>query len=259
MRSVIYLTVCLIIVAAVSACVTSGDLPRRQAAPKEAALTNLQLASEYVKRGQNDRALEKLNRAVDQDPTLAPAHAYLGFVYEQLGKPAEAEKHYKVALRLDDSDANVQNMYAVYLCRNDRLGEAEKHFLAAAQAPAYATSETAYTNAGLCLLKAADGGERAEKYFRLALQANPRYPDALWQMAKLANQFGRDLQSRAFLQRLSTATTMSAQALWLGVQVEQNLGDNRAANQYGDELRLKYPDSVEARLLAESSRNDGSS
>lgn len=241
-----------------SACVTSGD-PPREAMPEEAARTNLQLASEYLKRGQHDRALEKLNRAIEQDPNLASAHAYLGYLYEEMGKPAEAGQHYKKAVRIDDSDANVRNMYAVYLCRNDRVSEAEKHFVAAAESASYSTSETAYTNAGLCVLKKPGNEEQAETYFRQALQINPAYPDALWQLAKLSNQQGRDLPARAFLQRLASAMPLSSQALWLGVQVERNLGDNRSADEYAEELRLRFPESVEARLLVDSWGDDGSS
>ncbi|MBT8132571.1 MAG: type IV pilus biogenesis/stability protein PilW [Gammaproteobacteria bacterium] len=241
-----------------TACVTSGDLPERESSPKEAALTNLRLASEYMQRGQRDRALEKLKRAVEQDPHLAVAHAYLGLVYEQMGKPDEAGIHYKTALRIDDEDANVRNMYAVYLCRNDRIKEAEKHFLAAATVPTYTTSETAYTNAGLCVLKR-DDFTQAENYFRRALQINPNYSDALWQMAKLSNLTDRQLQARAFLQRLGAAAVLPAPALWLGVQVERDLGDTRAERSYAEQLQIRFPESAEARLLAESMINAGSS
>ncbi|MDH3646739.1 MAG: type IV pilus biogenesis/stability protein PilW [Gammaproteobacteria bacterium] len=252
------IVICLLAAMLISACVTTGDAPLREASPEEAARTNLRLGSEYLQRGQRERALEKLNRAIEQDPHLAPAHAYLGLVYEQLGKPSQAETHYKTALRIDDDDANVRNMYAVYLCRNERIKEAVKHFLAAATVPTYTTSETAYTNAGLCVLKRSDY-EEAETYFRQALQINPRYSDALWQMAKLTNLDDRNFQARAFLQRLANVSEMTAQALWLGVQVERSLGDNRAADNYAVQLRLKYPESVESRLLAESIQNDGSS
>lgn len=250
MKTTIRLLACAAIAAATSSCVTTGDLPRPEGSPAEAARTNLQLGVEYVKRGQHERALDKFKRAVSQDPHLGPAHAYLGYVYEQVGQPGEAEKHYKTALRLDDDDATVRNMYAVYLCRNDRIKDAEKHFLAAATVPAYKTSETAYTNAGLCVLKLPDN-EKAEGYFRQALQINPEYPDALWQMAKLSRSLDRDFQSRAFLQRLAEVGPLSAQALLLGVQVERKMGDNRTADRYGQELRLRYPDSEEARRLAE--------
>ncbi len=242
----------LLAVLAATGCVTTGDLPSAaEASPEDAALANLRLGSEYLQRGERERALDKLNRAIEQDPHLAPAHAYLGMVYGDLGRNDEASRHFRTALRLDDEDATVRNMYAVHLCRNDKIREAEENFLAAATVPSYTTPEIAYTNAGVCVLKLPDN-ELAENYFRTALQHNPRYAKALWQMTKLTNNVDRAFQSRAFLQRLSEVMQLSPQALWVGVQVEQTLGDERAADEYARMLMRDYPESVEARLLAES-------
>lgn len=231
-------------------CVTSGDAVKRETSPKEAAMTNLRLGSEYLQRGDRETALDKLTRAVEQDPELAPAHAYLGLTYEQLGQIDEADRHYRAAIRLARDDAGVQNMYAVYLCRRDRVGEADKHFMAAVEIPHYSTPETAYTNAGVCQLKVSDTS-KAEAYFREALGRNPRYPDALWQMARLTHEAGRDFQTRAFLQRLQEVAQLSAAALWLGYQVESALGDEQAADRYADKLMQSYPESVEAAELNE--------
>ncbi|MBT8137486.1 MAG: type IV pilus biogenesis/stability protein PilW [Gammaproteobacteria bacterium] len=250
------IVICALLVVFAGACVTTGDVDPVEADPREAALTNLRLGSEYLQRGERERALNKLTRAVQQDPHLAPAHAYLALAYEQLGRADEAGRHYRTALRLDDNDATVRNMYAVHLCRNGRIDEAEKNFLAAATVPTYITPETALTNAGVCVMKLPDQ-EKAEAYFRQALNLNPRYADALWQMAKLSTTANRDFQARAFLQRLDEVATMSSQALWLGVQIERRLGDSRAAALYAEQLRLKYPESVETRLLVESMRDAG--
>ncbi len=244
------LTVLLSCLAFVAGCVTSGDVVKRESSPREAAMTNLRLGSEYLQRGDRETALEKLTRAVEQDPELAPAHAYLGLTYEQLGQVDEADRHYRAAIRLARDDAGVQNMYAVYLCRRDRIREADKYFMAAVAIPDYSTPETAYTNAGVCQLRLPDTA-KAEQYFRKALDLNPRYADALWQMARLTHEAGRDFQTRAFLQRLQEVARLPAAALWLGYQVETGLGDDSAAAVYADQLMRTYPESVEAARLNE--------
>ena len=231
-------------------CVSSGGSSERPSSPKEAAMTNLRLGSEYLQRGDRETALEKLTRAVEQDPELAAAHAYLGLTYEQLGQVDEADRHYRAAIRLARDDANVQNMYAVYLCRRDRVAEADKYFMAAVAIPNYSTPETAFTNAGVCQLKIPDA-DKAESYFRQALDRNPRYADALWQMARLTHEAGRDFQTRAFLQRLQEVARLSPAALWLGYRIETAMGDERAAGAYADELMRTYPESVEAAELNE--------
>ena len=243
------LSVALCVLLAVG-CVSSGDPTKRESSPKEAAITNLRLGSEYLKRGDRETAREKLTRAIEQDPELAPAHAYLALTYEQLGQLKEADRQYRIAIRLARHDANVQNMYAVYLCRRDRVADADKYFMAAVAIPDYRTPETAFTNAGVCQLKVPDVG-KAESYFRLALERNPRYIDALWQMARLTHEAGRDFQTRAFLQRLQEVARLSPEALWLGYQIEAAMGDDKAAEGYADELMQSYPESVEAAELNE--------
>lgn len=244
------LAVTVLCLALATGCVSSSGPVKREASPKEAAMTNLRLGSEYLQRGDRETALEKLSRAVEQDPDLAPAHAYLALTYEQLGQIDEADRHYRAAIRLARDDAGVQNMYAVYLCRRDRLDEADRYFRAAISIPDYATPETALTNAGVCRLKVPDAAS-AEDYFRKALEINPRYPDALWQMARLTHQAGRDFQTRAFLQRLSEVARLSAAALWLGYRVETALGGDKAAAEYADQLMQAYPESIEAAELNE--------
>ncbi|NND60172.1 MAG: type IV pilus biogenesis/stability protein PilW [Gammaproteobacteria bacterium] len=246
MRTIILLTLML----SVSGCITSGDMPKREAEPKEAAKANLQLGSEYLQRGDRERALEKLQRAIEQDPGLAIAHAYLGLTYQQLGQHDEADTHYRQAIRIADDEPSVYNMYAVYLCRRDRLKEADRYFMAATKIASYNTPEAAYTNAGVCQLKVPNV-EKAENYFRQALDLNPRYPDALWQMAQLTYAEGRDFQSRAFLQRLTEVARLSSAALWLGYRVETDMGDDDAAAQYARQLMDMFPESVEAAELSQ--------
>jgi type IV pilus assembly protein PilF len=42
------------------------------------------------------------------------------------------------------------------------------------------------------------------------------------------------------------------QSLWLGIKVEQQLGDEAAARDYALQLRRKFPDSDETRKLLEA-------
>ena len=48
-----------LVVLLAAGCVTSGDSVERASSPKEAALTNLRLGSEYLQRGDRNTALEK--------------------------------------------------------------------------------------------------------------------------------------------------------------------------------------------------------
>ena len=168
-----------------SGCVTTVDNPEREEIPEEAAKLNVQLGANYLRQGKLDLAKEKLDKALSQDPSLATAHTYSALVYDQLGEAEDAETHYRRSLRLAPGDSATLNLYGAFLCRQDRATEAEEYFVKATADPLYRTPWAALTNAGVCLLRVPDQ-DRAEAYFRRALSTNPRYPDALWHMARLS-------------------------------------------------------------------------
>jgi len=108
----------------------------------------------------------------------------------------------------------------------------------------------AWTNAGACVRRIPDY-EAAEEYFRNALRVRSEYRDALWQMTTM--QFEREefLSARAFLQRLAEQGELDSRELFIGVRIEEALGDQTQAQRYANRLKSKYPDSEHKQRLAE--------
>jgi type IV pilus assembly protein PilF len=239
-------------------CMTTGDERRSEAAasPEEAARINTDLGIGYLRQGRTDLALERLQRAVDQDRSYARAHASLAVVYQQLGESVDAERHFRTALRLTGRDPELQNTYGAFLCGEGRYREADEFFNRAADDRRYHTPAVALTNAGVCMRQQNDAA-RAEAYFRAALQRDPRFPDALLQLASLTLQGQNPFAARAFLERYFAVAPASAESLWLGVQLERTLGDERAARAYAGRLREDFADSPQAAELRESERDAG--
>ncbi|NNF15507.1 MAG: type IV pilus biogenesis/stability protein PilW [Gammaproteobacteria bacterium] len=240
----------MIAVCTITACVTTSDTRRDTSSPEEAARVNFQLGVEYFRKGKLSLAHEKLTRSVSQDSSQAQPHAFLALVSEQLNLMEDAQHHYRTALRINASDPAVQNMYGAFLCRAGNSREAEDYFLRAANNRFYSTPEAAFTNAGSCALKV-DDAVKAEGYLRKALQLNPQYPLALWHMANLNYQQNRDLQARAFLNRIGTAEALPPEALLLGYRIASRSGDARDASRYSEELKQRYPESPETTALLE--------
>lgn len=239
-------------------CTTTGERSSRTeagASREEAARVNTDLGIGYFRQGRVELALERLTRAVEQDRRYARAHAALAVVYQQLEEPADAERHFRAALRLSERDPELWNTYGVFLCGQGRFDEAEDFFRRAARDRLYPQPELVLTNAGMCMRQKGDL-EAAERYLREALQRNPRFPEALLQMASLSLTTDNLMASRAFLQRYFAVSPVSAEALWLGVQVERGLGDERTAREYAARLREDFADSVQARELLESLRDE---
>jgi type IV pilus assembly protein PilF len=97
----------------------------------------------------------------------------------------------------------------------------------------------------------------AETYLRAALAQDPRFPDALFQMADVSMALGNALQARGFLERFLALGKPTAAALLLGVRIEKSLGDDKASRRYADRLRKDFPDSNETRQLLDQSGSQG--
>jgi len=225
----------------------------------EAAQLNLELGIGYFRQGDMQSAQRKLEKAVEQDPELISAHTSLGLVYERLGDIEGADRHYRRSVQIAPQDPDALNALAAYLCRSpDGRREALVYFDRAISVPLSkqeSNKALLNTNAGICA-KPFDL-ERAENYLRAALANDEEFFEALIQMADVAYQRGNHLQSRAFLERYIGKVEPSSAVLWLGVRIENALGDAAAANKYGQRLKRDFAESVETRLLLEQERNAG--
>jgi type IV pilus assembly protein PilF len=183
---------------------------------EEAARINVQLGAAYLEQGDLQTASVKLERALQQDPMLATAHWTYALLQMRLGRPKVAERHFRSALNLNPADSTAHNNYGTFLCNAGRLAEAQMQFERALENPLYDQPETALTNVGVCALKAPDN-QKAEDYFRKALDKNPKFAPALYEIARLTYEQHRYLQTMAYLERYEEAAGHNANTLWLAV------------------------------------------
>jgi type IV pilus assembly protein PilF len=245
-------TVTVVLLFALSAgCATVGEDGRpidKEKNKAEISQANTMLGVEYLRAGNYEMSREKLEKALAADPGNSQAHDAIAVLYEQIGEPDLAEKHYKKSLRLNPDNPRGHNNYGQFLCANKRYADAEKEFLTAANDPFYPTPSLALTNAGLCALRIPDE-EMAEKYFRKALEIDPKYPPALLQMATLNYSRSNYMGARAYLDRYRESGQDTPESLWLGIRTEYALDDHRAWGNYALILRNNFPDSPQAAEL----------
>ena len=242
-------------------CATTPDAPSHgregmdRVSPVRAAEVNTRLGVGYLERGQLQLAIEKLDTALRHDPQHTPAHLTLALIYEQLGDSRRAGQHYRQASRLAPNDGATQNAFAVHLCRQQQFREAERHFERAMNDPFYNTPELAYANAGACARRAGDAAQ-AEQHLRRALEIDPEFGDALYQLAELYFEKDEPFRARAFLQRYEGVSGLNAAALKLGYQIENGLNNRAQAHQYANRLEQDFPDSLQARELRSQRQED---
>ncbi|MCG5524539.1 type IV pilus biogenesis/stability protein PilW [Ectothiorhodospira haloalkaliphila] len=241
------LAIALLATLVVSGCATAPEVRDQQ---RRAAGVNVELGLHYMRQNQLQQAKSNLDRALQQDPGSAQVHAAYALLQERLREPELADRHFRRALELEPDNAVARNNYGTFLCRQDRLKEAEEAFTRAADDPLYPTPEVAWTNAGICALKYPDE-ELAEQYFRRALQQNPNHAGALYEMMRLADENDRHLQARAYVQRLMEVVDPTAEILWVCYRAELALGNRDASGRCALRLKNDFPDAEETQRVLE--------
>jgi type IV pilus assembly protein PilF len=244
-------------VGALAACAGSGGMVGDRPSGDDPAIANMNLGAGYLRQGNTTLAIERLQRALAQDPRLAQAHATIALAYDQIGELEQAEEHYRRATQLEPNNGLTANFYAVFLCnRQQRWADAAPYFRRAADDANYPTPEAALTNAGVCARDAGDVAA-AEQNFRAALARRPNFPDALVNMIQLSYEQRNFLQARAFVQRYIAAQPPTAQVLWMCFNVERELDNSDAAQRCAAQLRSGFQGSAELAQLEEQQRRDG--
>ncbi len=234
-----------------TACVTTTTgRTSPQANTADAAELNYELGARYLRNGRYKLARDRLMLSLELDPKRAIAWSTLALTYEHLGILRLAEESYKKAVRTEPKNFGVRDAYATYLCRQNRFDDADKHFERAIRAVDNDNAEITLTNAGVCMAQRPDYS-KAEAFFRQALDRRSNHPEALLQLSLLKHETGDDLNARAFLQRYLSVIDATPPVLFLGVEIEEGLGDDRARASYVNQLLRDFPNSAEARRVLE--------
>lgn len=251
MRKRAHVFTVLILSIALGACQSQSTVVKPPSDRVKLAEINTELGAQYMQNHDYQIAMDKLKKAVELDPHNINAHGTLALLYAVIGQYDEAEASFKQALRIDENNSPVLNNYGQFLCQRGRFEEGEKLILKAVANPLYANAESGYYNVGACAMSNGKLND-ADGYFRKALEIDAQMAPALLQMADVSLQLQRTLQARGYLQRFSAVAPMNARALWLGVQIERQLGDQDTAASYALQLEKKFPDSSQTKQLLES-------
>jgi type IV pilus assembly protein PilF len=221
------------------------------ASAAERARAHTDLGANYLQIGRLAVALQELNEALKADPNFVPAHNALGLVHMELKEDAKARASFERALRIDPKDSDANNNFGLFLCNRGQEKDAVRYFLKALENPLYATPGDSYVNAGICSRRAGDIPS-AQLYFERAVEFQSNDARALVNLAQLHFERKQLNLARTYMTRyMQSVKTADAQSLWLGVQIEQALGDRAAVMSYGAQLRARFPDAPQTRQFNE--------
>jgi type IV pilus assembly protein PilF len=244
---------CAVLLAGILAgCANQQAVQRRH----DAAAYNTELGVAYMQRGQLAVAQNRLDLALKENRDDPDVHAARALLFGRLREPKQADREFREALRLAPKNPDFQNDYAVYLCSVGRVDEGVRTFIVAAQNPLYVTPAVAYENAGVCL-RSAHRDTEAAQMFKNALVVQPNFPQAAWELADLDYSHGQFAQARQEIDAFLASNQETPDLLLLAVKVTRAEKDPLDAELYARRLQLDFPNSAQARALADLGRNPG--
>jgi type IV pilus assembly protein PilF len=226
--------------------ITASDEPDVQ----KRARARMELASAYFSRGQMTTALDQVKLAIAADPLYGEAYNLRGLIYANLGDQSLAEESFKRALQLNARDADTMHNYGWYLCQQRRYPEAAALFTQALAVPQYRGTPRTLLAQGICQ---AGAGQLAasEASLTRAYEIDPSSPLTATNLSEVLYRRGEFERARFYVRRVNAlADVANAQTLWLAARIENKLGNRQGANDFGTQLRSRFPESREARAFA---------
>ncbi|MGH8492335.1 MAG: type IV pilus biogenesis/stability protein PilW [Moraxellaceae bacterium] len=238
-----------------SACTVVEQTGSRKVDHKAGARDRVAMASEYLRKGENEPAQVQLRKALELDEDSPEAHHLMAVVQERDGDVKEADREYRRAIKLKPDYSAAHNNYGVFLLKNNRCKEAIKQFDAASADLGYDLRAQSFEGMGRCQLREGDKDGAARSFSR-ALKLDGNLSVAALQFSGLLFEQKNFQGSRELYQRylkLTGKQSQTAASLWLGIRLERHFGDNKdALASYELALRRLYPASPEYKLYQES-------
>ena len=206
------------------------------------------LAGEYYARSNFNVALNETRAALKDDPTYFPAYNMQALVYMELREDVMAREAFGNALRISPDNPEVLNNYGWFLCTRNESQRGLDMMLRASTNPLYATPEKALLSVGLCQKRMGRNAD-AEASLRRAVSIRPDLIGALYNLAIITFDRGAIQDAENYLVRYMRLSPPTAEALALGVRIARTNKDAAAEDSFLQQLRRRYPDSVELRDL----------
>lgn len=209
------------------------------------ARVRLELAALHFGRGQYNTALDELKLALAANPDMPEAHGLRALIYASLGEPAVAEEAFKRALELNPRDADTMHNYAWFLCQQRRYDDAEATFLRTTALPNYGEVQRTLLARGVCQARAGRWVE-AERTLSRSYELDPSNPVTAYNLSDVLLRRGELERARFYVRRINQVPeAVTAQSLWLAARIERRMGNMEGLQDFGRQLRERFPQSPE--------------
>ncbi|MBL0422041.1 type IV pilus biogenesis/stability protein PilW [Ramlibacter sp. AW1] len=230
---------------------TESDEP----AARKRARIRLELAVGYYEEGRTEIALDEVKQALNSDASFGPAYNLRGLIYMRMNEPRQAEESFRRALSLEPRNGDVLHNFGWFACQQGRSEESFGAFRRALEIPSYGARAKTYMTLGLCQARAGRL-EDAEHSLARSYELDAGNPVTGFNLANLLMRRGELTRAQFYIRRLNNGEYANAETLWLGIRVEQALGDKVAMSQLAEQLRKRYPASRELAAYEKGAFNE---
>ncbi|MEO8298795.1 MAG: type IV pilus biogenesis/stability protein PilW [Burkholderiales bacterium] len=209
----------------------------------------LELAGAYFSQGQATTALDEVKRALVINPSSVGAYNLRGLIYASMDEHPLADESFRRALQLAPNDADSRHNYGWYLCRLRRYAEAQVHFEAAMAVPQYRGQSKTLLAQGICQARSGDLAG-AEKTLLRSYEIDAGNPATAINLAEVLMRRGALERARFYVARVNAVPDLvDAETLWLAVRIEQRRGNKEGVDEFGGQLRQRFPGSRQSAAM----------
>lgn len=229
-------------------CVANPKANNSSVDPERSATQHIQLAMRYIGSNKPDLARVHLQKAERFDFQTGRSQLYNGWaLLSQLERDADlAEEYYRKAVSADKNDSVARYNYAAFLYNQGRFKQTQQQIQRVIEDPRYRRRAQAFYILGLAQGKT-DQLVGALESFARANQLAPAFAAPYIEAAEICFAQNKLPLAKRLLQQYGNLQRPSARGLWLGVRIDNRLGDSNAVARQGLQLKKLFPDASETR------------
>lgn len=197
-------------------------------------------------RGERDKALAELNRAIELEPGRVESHVSLATFYWQGGDERKAEEAFRHAIEINDRASLAHIEYGKFLVQANRIDDAEAQFRRAVDVDP-TNGDVRFVLASFYLVNRRL--DKAEEAFKALAELDRSQPDNRARLADFYASTGRFDDALRVYQELTQQLPDYTRAHYRVGEIMLQRGDVQGATAQIDELLKKNPRDVDALLL----------
>ena len=213
------------------------------------------LASAYFQAGMSVYALEEVNQALNLMPQHAPALVLKALLLRQQNKAELAQKFFQQAMEAAPEDPQIAYQWGVFECQNGHFEAAFENFKRAFDL--FVGPDQVRTNWiwGQCLWRNKQF-EAANTRMSEAFAQQPGLISDVIELVELKIQLGKFIEAEKILEYLNDSPSVSAQSVWLALQLAERQNQAVKKNHWGKMLGLHFSNSAQWRAYQDGVPHD---